>query len=87
MLQDFTFTWNGKTWHGFINALSTRQVYIHFEDHELRDLFKGSLKMKQDQHRQFSCKTNPSILEQCPQLYESILQAVAKRLKAKMQLN
>lgn len=87
MPEDFSFAWNGKKWNGFINTLSAKHIYIHFEEHELRDLFKGSLKMKQERQRLFSCKANPSIHEQCPRLYESILKAVAQRVKAKLVLH
>lgn len=87
MLEDFSFTWNGKKWYGYINALSSRKIYVHFEDHELRDLFKGSLKMRKKRPQHFTCKKDLSIYAQYPLLYEGILKAVAKRMRSKLELS
>ena len=87
MLEDFSFKWNGKKWNGFINALSKDKIYVHFEEHELRDLFKGSLKMKLQHPHLLPCSQQPAIEALCPRLYDSILKAVTERVKAKQLLN
>ena len=87
MLEDFSFKWNGKKWNGFIHALSKDKIYVHFEEHELRDLFKGSLKMKLQHPHLLPCNQQPVIEELCPRLYDSILKAVTERVKAKQLLN
>ena len=80
MLEDFSFKWNGKRWYGFINALSTEQIRVHFEEYELRELFKGSLIIKLEGHKLLFYQNKASILEKHSPLCSIILQAVAQRL-------
>lgn len=43
MIQNFSFSWNGRRWNGYFNALAKESIIAHFEDETIRDTVGQSL--------------------------------------------
>ncbi len=43
MIQEFSFSWNGRRWNGYFNALANETVIAHFEEEQMREAVGNAL--------------------------------------------
>ena len=80
MIQEFCFTWNGRKWNGYFNALAGETVTAHFEDALICDTVGYSIKYYKTTNGALSFPVDSAVQQAHAGIYDAILKGVEYRL-------
>lgn len=80
MIQEFCFTWNGRSWNGYFNALSHETVIAHFEDELIRQTIGHSLSYQKSENGAIACRLFTDVQVLHNSLYDAVLKGVEVQL-------
>ena len=80
MIQSFTFSWNGRCWNGYFNALANESVIAHFEDESIRDTIGQTLIYSKTEKGAVSCPVKAHVQQSHLGIYDAIQKGVEVRL-------
>ena len=80
MIQEFSFTWSGRHWNGYFNALANQTVIAHIEDEHLRDAIGQSLSYSKADDGTLTYRIDVTVHVSHPGIYDAIQQGVEVQL-------
>ena len=80
MIQEFCFTWNGRKWNGYFNALANETVIAHFEDSLICDAVGYTLKYSKTTDGALSFPVKSDVQQAHTGIYDAILKGVEFKL-------
>lgn len=80
MIQDFSFSWNGRRWNGYLNAIANEAVIAHFEDEQMRETIGHTLHYSKTETGTIAYTVNATVLQSHTGIYDAILKGVEVRL-------
>lgn len=80
MIQEFSFTWNGRRWNGYFNAIACETVIAHFEDDHIRDTIGQTLKYSKADCGAVAYTADVMVQQSHAGIYDAIQKGVEVRL-------
>lgn len=80
MICDFSFSWNGRRWNGYFNAIAQQTVIAHFEDDQMRETIGQTVAYSKTEKGTVSCSTTAAGLQSHPDIYAAIQKGVEGKL-------
>ena len=80
MIHDFSFSWNGRTWVGYFNAIANETVIAHFEDEDIRDTIGQTIAYSKTESGAIAYAVKIAVPELPEGIYEAIQKGVEVRL-------
>lgn len=80
MIQEFCFTWNGRKWNGYFNAIANETVIAHFEDDLIRETIGQTLKYSKTDEGSVSYPVDAGVQQAYQGIYDAIRKGVELRL-------
>lgn len=80
MIQEFSFSWNGRCWNGYFNAIAHETVIAHFEDDLIRETIGKTLSYSKTESGTIAYAMNADVQQSHAGIYDAILKGVEVRL-------
>lgn len=80
MIQEFSFSWNGRRWNGYLNAIANETVIVHFEDEQIRETIGQTLPYSKTETGTIAYPVNAIVVQSHAGIYDAILKGVEVRL-------
>ena len=80
MICDFNFSWNGRRWSGYFNAIAHQTVIAHFEDDLIRDAIGENITYSKSEKGTVSCSAKAEVQQSNPDIYTAIQKGVEGKL-------
>jgi hypothetical protein len=85
MIHEFCFTWNGRRWNGYFNAIARETVIAHFEDDLIREAIGQTLKYSKTENGAISFLVDAAVQQSHAGIYDAIRKGVEVRLGKPLQ--
>jgi len=80
MMKEFSFSWNGRKWNGYFNAIAHETVIAHFEDDVIREAVGQSVSYFKTETGAINYPAHTQALPLQQDIYTAILKGVENRL-------
>lgn len=80
MIQEFSFSWNGRRWNGYFNAIAHETLIAHFEDDLIRETIGQTLAYSKTESGTITYPIIAAIQQSHAGIYDAILEGVEVRL-------
>lgn len=80
MIQEFCFSWNGRNWNGYLNAIANETVIAHFEDDLIRETIGQTVAYSKSDSGAISYHVDADVQQSHNGIYDAILKGVELRL-------
>lgn len=80
MIQEFSFSWNGRNWKGYFNAIAHETVIAHFEDAQIRETVGHFVAYSKGENGAVSYPADAASVSTPDNIYDAILKGVEVRL-------
>jgi hypothetical protein len=85
MISDFSFSWNGRKWSGYFNAIANETVIAHFEDEHIRDMIGNKVAYSKTGSGTVAHAVPATIPEEPAGIYDAIRKGVEVQLGKTLQ--
>jgi hypothetical protein len=85
MIREFNFSWQGRRWNGYFNAIPHQAVIAHFEDDQIRDAIGQTLTYSKTEKGAIACSATTDVLQSHADMYEAIQKGVEGKLGKSLQ--
>lgn len=80
MIQEFSFTWNGRHWNGYFNAIAHETIIAHFEDEHIREAIGQTLAYSKTENGTVTYSVKAYVQQTYSGIYDAIQKGVEVRL-------
>jgi len=80
MLQEFSFSWNGRRWNGYFNVIAHETLIAHFEDDHIRETVGQTLAFSKTEKGAISFTLKMDVQQTHAGIYAAIQQGVEIQL-------
>ena len=80
MIQEFSFSWNGRRWNGYFNAIAHETIIAHFEDSLIRETIGQTLKYSKADNSVISTTVKADV----PLTHAGIFDAIQKGVEVQL---
>ena len=85
MIQEFCFSWKGRRWHGYFNAIANEKIIAHFEDAHICETIGFTLAYSKGESGAVSFPIDAEVLLTHEGIYEAIQKGMEVRLGKPLQ--
>ena len=76
MIRDFYFSWQGRRWSGYFNAIDRQTVIAHFEDDQIREAIGKTVVYSKSEKGAVTCSAKMGAAQHHESIYDSIQKGV-----------
>lgn len=80
IIQDFSFSWNGRRWNGYFNAIAHETVIAHFEDEQIRETVGQKLAYSKTETGAVAYPVDADVQQSHAGIYDAIQKGVEMQL-------